>query len=112
LALAGEGKDGFVPVVHDGATGWVYAAYVVPPGAVAVTGVELASTTDALNLRAGSSPTDEIVLTIPAGGVVVVRGEARDGFLPVAYDGIPGFAAVDHLRREPRHPGGEHDTRS
>jgi uncharacterized protein YraI len=97
LALAGAGRNGFVPVVNNGESGWVYAAYLAPTGVTVVADVAVATATDDLNLRDGPSPTSAVTAVIPAGAVVVVTGAAQDGFLPVALDGVPGFAFAEYL---------------
>lgn len=97
LVLAGEGRHGFVPVVLAGESGWVYAAYLAPPGVTTVAGVVVATSTDDLNLRDEPGPNGAITGLIPAGAVVVVTGDAQNGFLPVTLDGVPGFAAAEYL---------------
>ena len=100
LTLAGEGRNGFVPVVYQGQRGWVYAAYVGPTGVTTVAGVAVATTRDAVHLRIGPAPNDPIRSVIPAGAIVVVTGDAQDGIVPVAFDGVPGFVAAEYLSLE------------
>lgn len=56
-----------------------------------------ATTTDSLNLRSQASLSGEVLLVIPRGTSVVVRGSAQSGFLPVTYRGTQGWAHSDYL---------------
>ena len=97
LTLAGEAKDGFVPVVHDGALGWVFAAYVAPAGVTAVAGAEVATAAADLNLRAAPTTGAEVLAVVAAGRPVVILDGGSDGFARVAYDGRIGYAASRYL---------------
>lgn len=64
-----------------------------------------------LNLREGPS-IDALILTgMPAGATVTVTGEAVDGFYPVIFDGLEGYASVDGVSvdGEPAAAGGAID---
>ena len=76
--------------------------------AVAVGGGTLASHADArsgggyrttvnLNLRAQANTTAKVLAVMPKGSVVGVRGSSSNGFLPVTYGGINGWAYEDYL---------------
>lgn len=54
------------------------------------------ATTD-LNLRAQASTSSSILTVIPPGGTVTVTGANQNGFLPVTYNGLAGFAYADFL---------------
>lgn len=56
-----------------------------------------ATTTDNLNMRAQASMSGRVLLVIPRGTSVVVRGAAQSGFLPVTYRGTDGWAHADYL---------------
>lgn len=56
-----------------------------------------ATTTDFLNLRNQASMSGGVILVIPRGASVVVRGSAQSGFLPVTYQGTQGWAHSDYL---------------
>jgi hypothetical protein len=60
-----------------------------------------ALTIDVLNLRAGPSTDDEILLTIPAGEEVVLTGEESGGFTAVEYAGASGWVATEFLELDP-----------
>lgn len=60
-------------------------------------GDEAVVAVDALNLRAGPSTSDAILAVMSAGARLHVRGDARDGFLPVTYSGIDGWAFAEYL---------------
>lgn len=50
-----------------------------------------------LNLRAGPSTDTDILAAMPAGATVDVTGDAKDGFLPVTYQGTDGWASAEGL---------------
>lgn len=56
-----------------------------------------ATTTDFLNLRNQASMSGRVILVIPRGASVVVRGSSQAGFLPVTYQGTQGWAHADYL---------------
>jgi uncharacterized protein YraI len=56
-----------------------------------------ATAIDSVNLRSGPSTGSEILLVIPAGAEVQVTNDAENGFFPVQYDGIDGWAAGIYL---------------
>lgn len=54
------------------------------------------ATTD-LNLRAQPSTSSAVLTVIPSGQSVSVTGGNQNGFLPVSYSGVNGFAYADYL---------------
>lgn len=81
--------------VSDGTeTGYMVADYLISSSAAAG---DNATTTDALNLRAGPSTSESILEVMPAGAVVGIRGDKQNGFYPVRYGGIDGWAFGDYL---------------
>ncbi len=65
--------------------------------AVVPASVGSGTTTSALNLRAGASTSDRVVLVIPAGSTVSLTGDAANGFLAVVYNGTTGWAYAAFL---------------
>ena len=62
------------------------------------------ATTD-LNLRAQPSTESSVLTVIPGGGSVIVTGGNQNGFLPVSYNGVSGFAYADFLGSGPSSSG-------
>jgi soluble lytic murein transglycosylase-like protein len=56
-----------------------------------------AHTTTNLNLRNGPSLQDDVQTVIPAGSAVEITGTAENGFYPVTYASLEGFAHGDYL---------------
>jgi len=54
-------------------------------------------TTANLNIRAEPDPAAAIVGRIPGGGTVEVTGELQNGFYPVTYNGVSGYASAGYL---------------
>ena len=113
LTLTQEGaENGLVTAVFDGTSGWVAAEFIARPdqveGLAASEPVESGGSADVsdqarfaladLNLRAGPSTDDAVLLVIPAGATVTLTGEgAENGFVTVEYQGTVGWAAAEFL---------------
>jgi D-alanyl-D-alanine carboxypeptidase len=96
-ALTEEPQNGFVRVRYGGREGWAAAAYLATGGGDDAPAS--ATTTVALNLRAGPGTTHKVVLVMPAGSAVTLTGESTNGFAAVAYKGTYGWAYEAYLRR-------------
>lgn len=101
VTLTGEASNGFLAVVYAGTAGWASAQYlstdggVTPapdPGATPPSSTGTATTTTDLNLRAGPSTSEAVLLVMPAGAPVTLTGEASNGFSGVSYNGTSGWA--------------------
>jgi uncharacterized protein YraI len=57
-----------------------------------------ARTTDRLNLRAGPSTGDDVLTVMDDGDRVGIIGGEQDGFYPVVYGGLTGWAFTDYVR--------------
>lgn len=89
--VGGVSINGFVQVLYGQTIGWAYADYIVYEGAP-----PLRVSVD-LNLRTGPSLGAGIILVMTAGSTVYATGDGQNGFLPVSYDGIAGWAYADYL---------------
>lgn len=86
-------------------TGILILAIIITPMAQAISTPQTvtaqqassATTTDDLNLRNQASLSGGVLLVIPRGASVVVRGSAQSGFLPVTYQNTQGWAHSDYL---------------
>jgi uncharacterized protein YraI len=72
------------------------SAFIASDSAVAQNAAT-AITTDALNMRTGASTGNPVILVIPYGATVTVRGNAQNGFLPIRYAGRDGWASNEYL---------------
>ena len=66
-----------------------------PRGVAAATGT--AYTTSDLNLRIGPSLNDRILTVMPPGAEIWVNGDAQNGFYPVWYGNLGGYASADYI---------------
>lgn len=74
----------------------VSSMVLMPGGGVAQETVT-ATTTDRLNMRSGAGLGNPVLLVIPYGETVTVRGGEQNGFLPIRYAGRDGWASKDYL---------------
>ena len=56
-------------------------------------------TTTDLNLRAGPSTSDQVILVMPAGAAVNIVRNLQNGFYKVTYNGTSGWASAQYLSR-------------
>ncbi|MCC6417317.1 MAG: peptidoglycan DD-metalloendopeptidase family protein [Gemmataceae bacterium] len=88
------GKEGWLPVLCSEQRGWMSAKYLDIP-AQEGTGFGLTATVrEDLNLRAGPSTEEEIVLTAPAGTAVTV---GQGFWVPVTARGLAGWMSAEFL---------------
>lgn len=92
LKITGSYRNGFYPVRYQGTKGWVSEDYLVMPRPLGP-----ARATDSVNLRAGPSTRQAIILTIPSGAGLKITGSLSKGFYPVRYQGIKGWVYADYL---------------
>lgn len=99
VTVTGSPANGFLPVTFNGTAGWASEAYLTRQGdgAPPTDGTAGVVTSD-LNLRESSSTSAAVLLVIPAGASIVVTGAARDGFLPVTFNGTAGWASALYIR--------------
>jgi uncharacterized protein YraI len=70
---------------------------LAPSGVAVAQTTTTATTTDQLNMRTGPSTTNPVILVIPYGATVTVRGGVQNGFYPVTYNGQQGWSSSDYL---------------
>ncbi len=99
VSILGAPVDGFYPVRYQGIDGWAFGDYLnLSGGAIQPSETGTARVIDgALNLRAGPSTADAVVLVMPDGAVVDLLGEEANGFLRIAYNGVTGWAYGAYL---------------
>lgn len=68
-----------------------------PDPGFAVSSGSLATTSSDVNLRSGPSADADVLRVLLPGTIVVVDGEAVNGFVPVTADGTSGWAAAEYL---------------
>jgi uncharacterized protein YgiM (DUF1202 family) len=107
VARTGETSNGFSKVTYQGTTGWASTQYLTSSGSGNNGGNDggntgsgptgSARTTSNLNLRAGPSTGNRILLTMPSGSTVTRTGETSNGFAEVTYQGTTGWASTEYL---------------
>ncbi len=117
VSLTGEAANGFARVSYNGLLGWAFADYLssggpaapghgYPPGPSSDVGqppvdgsgpTGTAVVTSSLNLRAGPSTADAVLLVMPTGATVTLSGERTNGFAGATYNGTTGWAFATYL---------------
>jgi uncharacterized protein YraI len=96
--VTGSPQNGFYPVDYAGTAGWAHGDYLdVSGGGTAASNEGTATVTSELNLRAGPSTSETVLMVMPTGAVVTLTGGAENGFVSVDYAGMSGWAFADYL---------------
>jgi uncharacterized protein YraI len=96
VTLTGKEDNGYRAISYNGRDGWAFGAYLAE-SAPAPAPSTTATVTERLNPRTGPSQADAVVTVLPAGAVVTVTGDARNGYRPVTWSGYSGWAHGDWL---------------
>jgi uncharacterized protein YraI len=90
----GATQNGFSRLTYNGTTGWSSSQYLSGSS-----GSTTATVFDgALNLRSGPGTTYSVVTVMPDGATVTITGSLTNGFDPVRYGNLTGYAFADFLR--------------
>jgi len=105
VGVTGNPQNGFTPVRYNGTNGWAYSAYLTdsepgsgeppPPSGEVISSAWVID--GALNLRASASTSSSVLLVMPGGAEVGVTGSPQNGFTPVRYNGVNGWAYSAYL---------------
>lgn|GEM_PF-1758927 len=94
-------SNGYYRVLYQGIGGYAHSDYLSvgggsgTPSNGGATGS--ARTTSSLNLRAGPSAADRVLLVMPSGASITVTGESSNGFLGLTYQGTSGWASSTYI---------------
>lgn len=105
VAITGAAQSGFAPIQYGGMTGWASTDFLAIDGQTAPEPIApepgpsqgTTTVTEELNLRAGPTTASTILAVMPAGTTLAITGAAEQGFLPVNYDGVAGWAYNAYL---------------
>ena len=114
LSVAGVERDGMLPVSLGGLSGYVAAEYVFTateaqlnptptpsptptPTATPWQGMATVTAHSGLKLRQAADTSSRTITTMPMGATVTVLGTQENGFLPVRYADLEGYASADYL---------------
>lgn len=99
VTVTGSPESGFLPVIYSGTTGWASADYLTTEGGGTPPpeGTSGIVTTD-LNLRASALISAPVLLVIPSGAAIEITGAVNNDFLPVTFNGTPGWASALYIR--------------
>ncbi|MCA9859727.1 MAG: SH3 domain-containing protein, partial [Thermomicrobiales bacterium] len=90
----GAVQNGFTQLTYDGTTGWSSSQYLSTSS-----GTTTATVFDgALNLRSGPGTNYSVVTLMPNGATVTITGSQTNGFYPVTYGSLSGYAAAAYLQ--------------
>lgn len=114
LTVRGEEQNGMLPVALGTLSGYVASEYVYVTDTVQTTPTPQATPTptdapdaqavmatvtapSGLKLRDEPHTAGTTLLTMPMGASVIVLGDAQNGFLPVLYGELQGYASAEYL---------------
>jgi len=96
VEITGSAIGDWYPVAYGGSVGYAFAAYLQLSAPEVVPGAS-ARTTDSLNLRAGPGTSFAVLAVMPASAVVVLTGNAQNGFWELTYNGRMGWSSSQYL---------------
>ena len=105
--VVAAGQSGYVPAGSVGADSAPADPVADPPLAEAPSGGPSSVATSDVNLRAGPSTADAVLLVVPNGDAVTLTGDAVGGYLPVSYDGTAGWVDVAYLAADGAAPAAD-----
>jgi uncharacterized protein YraI len=94
VTITGALNNGFYPVTYGSTAGYASAQYLQVN-----TPTQTATVIDgSLNLRSGPGTTYSVVALMPDGATVTITGALQNGFYPVTYGNLSGYAFADYLQ--------------
>lgn len=90
----GATQNGFSRLTYNGTTGWASNQYLTG-GSSSTTATVIDG---ALNLRSGPGTTYSVVTVMPDGATVTITGSLNNGFYPVRYGSLTGYAFAEYLQ--------------
>ncbi|MDQ3781003.1 MAG: SH3 domain-containing protein [Chloroflexota bacterium] len=103
--VVANGQSGYVPAGSVAAGDAATADPAAPPPPVDQVSADTSPVATAdVNLRAGPSTADAILLVVPTGGAVMVTGDAVEGYLPVSYQGTAGWVDAAYISSDAAAP--------
>jgi surface antigen/uncharacterized protein YraI len=100
VRVTGKSSDGFYPVTYLHLSGWAHGDFLVAnakqrkPAALPV---GPARTTTRINLRKAPRISAQIIMVIPEGAKVRVRGRPSNGYYPIGFAGQRGWGYGEYL---------------
>ncbi len=105
VTITGSLQNGYYPVRYGSTNGFASATYLriggtpsSPTPTATPPAIDTATVLEGLNLRSGPSTSFPVVAVMPAGVTVSITGPLQNGYYPVRYNGINGFAYATYLR--------------
>ena len=106
VTITGALQNGFYPVRYGSTNGFASATYLQvggtpssPTPTATAPAIDTATVFDgALNLRSGPGTSYSVLAVMPGGSTVSITGSLINGFYPVRYNGIDGFASATYLQ--------------
>lgn len=95
VLTTGVTQNGFSQLTYQGTTGWASTQYLSSGGGTVLGNMWVIG--GALNLRSGPSTSNSVLLVMPNGAQVSVTGSPENGFTPVRYNGMDGWAYTQYL---------------
>ncbi len=94
VQTTGSVQNGFTQLTYNGITGWSASQYIsTSSGATTATVID-----GALNLRSAPNTSASVVTVMPNGATVTITGALTNGFYPVRYGTLSGYAFAAYLQ--------------
>ena len=106
VTITGALQNGFYPVRYGSTNGYASSTYLriggtptTPTPTATAPAIDTGTVIGgALNLRSGPGTNFSVLALMPGGSTVSITGALQNGFYPVRYNGINGFASATYLQ--------------
>lgn len=100
VTITGSLTNGYYPVRYGNLTGYAFADFLrIGSNPTPTPTTQTATVIDgALNLRSGPGTTYSVVTVMPDGATVIITGAQQNGFYPIRYGNLTGYAFAEFLQ--------------
>jgi uncharacterized protein YraI len=100
VTLTGQSSGSWLSISYNGRSGWAHGDFLSTGGNAPTAPAESignATTSAALNMRAGAGSGNSLLLVVPRGATVSLTSNESNGYTQVTYNGTTGWVLTSYL---------------